>query len=278
MTAVASAGSTRQARQGAQGQSCRAKKSLAQEQAASAKQYAQAHRMRLAGLANMCAALEQLAGTAFLDDAHYGIDAVLHRRPARGYLEDSSIAPFNNVAKPSLHITQNTDGCSAKISFYFAWQNPIDFLVVLNCSADVIAIGHVKKTADDGSSPAAPPRSNCGPSHRLRRSLDSSSRARGPTSTPSPPRAAASSTSAPSATGTFPRRRISPPRTSRSRATGSSCSRWRCCRLFDRRRQHRCRFRQREPLGHLPGAEHRAADAARPQRRNRCSSPDPSPP
>ena len=126
------------------------KKSLAQEQAASAKQYAQAHRMRLAGLANTRAALEQLAGTAFLTTPiTVSTPFFIGARPV-GFLEDSSIAPFNNVAKPSLHITQNTDGRSAKISFYFAWQNPIDFLAVLNCSADVIANGHVKNTADDG--------------------------------------------------------------------------------------------------------------------------------
>jgi hypothetical protein len=126
------------------------KKSFAQDQAANAKQYAQAHKMRLAGLANTRAALEQIAGTAHLTTAiPLATPFFIGARPV-GFLEDSSIAPFNNVAKPSLHITQNTDGRSAKISFYFAWQNPIDFLAVLNCSADVIVNGHVRNTADDG--------------------------------------------------------------------------------------------------------------------------------
>lgn len=126
------------------------KKSLAQDRAATAKEYAQAHKERLAGLANTRAALEQIAGTAHLTTPiPVATPFFIGARPA-GFLEDSSIAPFNNVAKPSLHITQNTDGRSAKISFYFAWQNPIDFLAVLNCSADVIANGHVKNTAEDG--------------------------------------------------------------------------------------------------------------------------------
>jgi len=126
------------------------KKSLAQDQAATAKQYAEAHKQRLAGLANTRAALEQLAGVPHLTtNIPVPTPFFIGARPA-GFLEDSSIAPFNNVAKPALHVTQNTDGRSAKISFYFAWQNPIDFLAVLNCSADVIVNGHVKNTAEDG--------------------------------------------------------------------------------------------------------------------------------
>jgi hypothetical protein len=126
------------------------KKSLAKERAATARQYAQAHKLRLAGLANTRAALEQLAGTPHLTTAiPLATPFFIGARPV-GFLEDSSIAPFNNVAKPSLHVTQNTDGSSAKISFYFSWQNPIDFLAVLNCSADVIVNGHVKNLADDG--------------------------------------------------------------------------------------------------------------------------------
>jgi len=126
------------------------KKSLAQDRAANAKEYAQAHKLRLAGLANTRAALEQLAGTPHLTTLIPVPTAFfIGARPA-GFLEDSSTAPFNNVAKPSLHVTQNTDGRTAKISFYFSWQNPIDFLAVLNCSADVIANGHVKNLADDG--------------------------------------------------------------------------------------------------------------------------------
>jgi hypothetical protein len=126
------------------------RKSLAQNQAATAKQYAQAQKLRLAGLANTRAALEHLAGTAYLTTpiplaTPYYIGA----RPV-GFLSDSTIAPFNNVAKPALHMSQGTDGSSARISFYFAWQNPIEFLAVINCSADLIANGHVKNTADDG--------------------------------------------------------------------------------------------------------------------------------
>lgn len=126
------------------------RKSLAADRAANAKQVAQAHKLRLAGLANTRAALEQIAGIPHLTTAiPLATPFFIGARPA-GFLEDSSIAPFNNVAKPSLHVTQDTDGRSAKISFYFSWQNPIDFLAVLNCSADVIVNGHVKNLADDG--------------------------------------------------------------------------------------------------------------------------------
>ena len=84
-------------------------------------------------------------GTKYASHAHVNTLTAMFYAPM-----NVNIAPFNNVAKPSLHITQNTDGSSAKISFYFSWQNPIDFLAVLNCSADVIVNGHVKNTAEDG--------------------------------------------------------------------------------------------------------------------------------
>jgi hypothetical protein len=126
------------------------KKSLARAEAENAKDYADAHKLRLTGLANSRAALEQLAGIPHLTTLIPVPTAFfIGARPA-GFLEDASAAPFNNVAKPSLHVTQNTDGRSAKVSFYFAWQNPIDFLAVLNCSADVIVNGHVRNTAEDG--------------------------------------------------------------------------------------------------------------------------------
>jgi hypothetical protein len=133
-----------------QGNQADLRKSLAQNRAATAKQYAQAQKLRMAGLANTHAALEHLAGTAYLTTPiPLATPFYIGARPA-GFLSDSTIAPFNNVAKPSLQISQDTDGSSARISFYFAWQNPIDFLAVINCSADLIANGHVKNTASDG--------------------------------------------------------------------------------------------------------------------------------
>jgi hypothetical protein len=126
------------------------RKSLAQDRAATAKEYAQASKLRLAGLANTRAALEHLAGIAYLTTPiPLATPFYIGARPV-GFLEDSAIEPWNNWAKPSLQISQDTDGRSARISFYFAWTNPIDFLAVINCSADVMANGHVKNLADDG--------------------------------------------------------------------------------------------------------------------------------
>jgi hypothetical protein len=133
-----------------QGSHAELRKSLAHDRAATAKQYAQAAKLNLAGLANTRAALEHLAGTAYLTTPiPVATPFFIGARPA-GFLTDSAIAPWNNWAKPALQISQDTDGSSARISFYFAWTNPIDFLAVINCSADLMANGHVKNTADDG--------------------------------------------------------------------------------------------------------------------------------
>jgi hypothetical protein len=133
-----------------QGSQAALRKSLAQDRAATARQYAQAAKLNLAGLANTRAALEHLAGTAYLTTPiPLATPFFIGARPV-GFLADSAIEPWNNWAKPSLQISQDTDGSSARISFYFAWQNPIDFLAVINCSADVMANGHVKNLADDG--------------------------------------------------------------------------------------------------------------------------------
>jgi hypothetical protein len=126
------------------------KKSLARDRAATAKQFAQAAKLRLAGLANTRAALEHLVGTAYLTTPiPVATPFYIGARPA-GFLMDSAIEPWNNWAKPSLQISKDTDGSSARISFYFAWQNPIDFLAVINCSADLLVNGHVTNGADDG--------------------------------------------------------------------------------------------------------------------------------
>jgi hypothetical protein len=126
------------------------RKSLARDRAATARQYAQATKLNLSGLANTRAALEHLAGTAYLTTPiPLATPFFIGARPV-GFLEDSAIEPWNNRAKPSLQISQDTDGRSARISFYFAWQNPIDFLAVINCSADLMANGHVRNLADDG--------------------------------------------------------------------------------------------------------------------------------
>ena len=77
------------------------RKSLAQERAATAKQYAQAMKLNLAGLANTRAALEHLAGTAYLTTPiPVATPFFIGARPV-GFLEDSTIEPFNNRAKLS---------------------------------------------------------------------------------------------------------------------------------------------------------------------------------
>jgi hypothetical protein len=125
------------------------RRSLSQDKAATAKQFAALAKLRMAGLANTRAAIEHLAYNAYLTTPlTVATPYLIGARPA-GFLTDDHVEPWNNWGKPALQLSQDTSG-SARVSFYFAWQNPTDYLAVINCSADLMANGHVANTADDG--------------------------------------------------------------------------------------------------------------------------------
>jgi hypothetical protein len=125
------------------------RRSLAKDKAATAKQFAALAKQRMAGLANTRAALEHLANTAYLTTPiPVATPFYIGARPV-GFLTDDHIEPWNNWGKPALQYDHDGSG-SDRVSFYFAWQNPIDYLAVINCSADLMVNGHVKNLADDG--------------------------------------------------------------------------------------------------------------------------------
>ncbi len=126
------------------------RRSLAQDKAATAKQFAELAKLRLAGLANTRAAIEHLAFNAYLTTPiPVATPYLIGARPA-GFLTDSHAEPWNNWGKPALQTDQDTSGNTARVSFYFAWQNPLAYLAVINCSADLIANGHCSNTAEGG--------------------------------------------------------------------------------------------------------------------------------
>jgi hypothetical protein len=123
---------------------------LARDKKANSKQFRKLAKLRMAGLANTRAALEHLAFKPYLTTPiPVATPFLIGARPA-GFLTDDHVEPWNNWGKPALQSGQDTSGNSARVSFYFAWQNPVPYLAVINGSADVIANGHVANTAEDG--------------------------------------------------------------------------------------------------------------------------------
>jgi len=67
-----------------------------------------------------------------------------------GFLTDSLVLPWSSWAKASLILDQNTSGSTARVSFYFLWQNPTNYLAVLNGATTLSANGAVGLDAQPG--------------------------------------------------------------------------------------------------------------------------------
>lgn len=67
-----------------------------------------------------------------------------------GMLNDSHTEPLNNWAKLTYTDSRNISYPPVKLSFYFAWQNPINFVAVINCNTELVVNGICQARADPG--------------------------------------------------------------------------------------------------------------------------------
>ncbi|GKS65364.1 hypothetical protein YTPLAS72_26680 [Nitrospira sp.] len=114
---------------------------LKKEEAKTAKQFARLEKQRQAGFNNTRRAIELIALKPFLStQIPVPTPFLISAKPA-GILSDSQVVARNNLAKAAFSIGQDTSHSTANVNFYFAWQNPSNFLAVINCSADLITNG-----------------------------------------------------------------------------------------------------------------------------------------
>ncbi len=114
---------------------------LKKDEAKTAKQFAMLEKQRQAGFDNTRRAIELIALQPFLStQIPVQTPFLISAKPA-GILSDSQVAAGNNLAKAAFSIGQDTSNSTANVNFYFAWQNPSNFLAVINCSADLITNG-----------------------------------------------------------------------------------------------------------------------------------------
>jgi hypothetical protein len=126
------------------------RETLAREKQATAGQMAEMAELQLRGLANARSALEHIGFKPYLiTPILVPTPFMIGARPA-GFLTDSLALPWSSWAKASLILDQNTSASTARISFYFLWRNPANYLAVLNCTTGLSASGGVELDAQPG--------------------------------------------------------------------------------------------------------------------------------
>jgi hypothetical protein len=123
---------------------------LEREKAATAKELAALAKSREAGLRNTRNALQHLALKPYLTTPIPVRTPFLIYATPIGMLTDSHTEAWNNWGKIFFTISQDTGGSTAKLNFYFAWQNPSNYLAVINCAADLVANGSCMVDANPG--------------------------------------------------------------------------------------------------------------------------------
>jgi len=123
---------------------------LQKEQAEAARQQtAQAHDV-LSGIANTRRALEQIQFQPYITTPiPLTTPYLIYATPA-GMLHDSHVEPWNSWATFAYSSDQDTGNSNVILNFYFAWQNPSDYLAVLNCSTALLLNGLIEATAESG--------------------------------------------------------------------------------------------------------------------------------
>jgi hypothetical protein len=102
------------------------------------------------GLDNKRKAIEWIATKPFLiTPIPIVTPFFIYALPA-GMLNDSHTEPLNNWAKLTYTDTRNISYPPVKLSFYFAWQNPINYVAVINCNTELVANGICQARADPG--------------------------------------------------------------------------------------------------------------------------------
>ena len=114
---------------------------LEKEKRGIAKQLLEQEKLRQAGLDNTRRAIEAIAFKPHLVTLIPVPTPYLIAATPAGILTDSHVEQWNNWGKTFFSLSQNTSSSTARISFYFAWQNPSVYLAVINCAADLVASG-----------------------------------------------------------------------------------------------------------------------------------------
>jgi hypothetical protein len=74
---------------------------------------------------------------------------MIYANPA-GMLTDSHTEPYNSFAKFAYTSDRDTGYGTAAVKFYFAWQNPSQYLAVINCRTNLLLAGIIEATAEQG--------------------------------------------------------------------------------------------------------------------------------
>jgi hypothetical protein len=102
------------------------------------------------GIENKRKALEQIAGRPYLTTPIPILTPFFIYALPAGMLTDSHTEASNNWAKIAYTDSMDTSSGTAKLSFYFAWQNPTNYLAVINCDADIVVNGTCMVDANPG--------------------------------------------------------------------------------------------------------------------------------
>lgn len=118
--------------------------------AKTAKAFARVARDRERGVANTERALRHIVGKPLLTTIIPITTPYLIYATPIGMLHDSHVEPWNNFAKFAYTSDRNTGYDTAVVKFFFAWQNPSDYLAVINCDTNLLINGVVQATAEQG--------------------------------------------------------------------------------------------------------------------------------
>lgn len=125
------------------------REALKKDTAKIGKAFAKAARDRERGMANTARAWRHIETKPLLTTLIPLTTPYLIYATPLGMLQDSHIEPWNNFAKFAYTNDQDT-GFGAVVKFFFAWQNPSDYLAVINCETNLLINGIIEATAEQG--------------------------------------------------------------------------------------------------------------------------------
>jgi hypothetical protein len=123
---------------------------LKKQKAGTAKDFSALSKLYRRGIENKRKAFEQIASKPFLTTPIPILTPYLIYATPVGMLQDSHIEPCNNWAKLTYSDNRDTAYRTVTLSFYFAWQNPSNYLAVINCDSDLLANGVIQAGAQPG--------------------------------------------------------------------------------------------------------------------------------
>jgi hypothetical protein len=126
------------------------RRALAKHKAETSKEVAALRNTLQQGIENKRKALEQIAGKPYLTTPIPILTPFFIYALPAGMLHDSHIEPSNNWAKLTYTDSRNVTYPPVKLSFYFAWQNPVNYVAVINCDTDLVVNGVCQARADPG--------------------------------------------------------------------------------------------------------------------------------